>query len=235
MADNQFRYANTVQGICERITTNLNDDESGRTNTQYPLPYIKALVQDSMKLFACLQPTLFAEEVDMTVKATEKGVYTVDDEVCETLVDISAVIDDSGRSVPVQDIDYNMLGKVSMYRSRHAHCCGAANGTSAMYSYARNPRNAEQFRLSPKVLPGTEIKVCATCTNVKQFLDDDDKEIRCEFVKMIPAIQHWVMFTALLTKEPGAEAAAEAHRAAFFDLVPFTIAALQEAQRRRQA
>ena len=232
MSESTFRYANTVNGICERVTTNLNDDEHGRENVQWTREYIKALVQDTLKLFACLNPSLFADEVEFEVGATNKGVYTVDEAVCETLVDITAVIDDSGRSVPVQDSDYSMLSKVAMYPAKSACCRGKQMGTTAMFTYARNPDNPTQFRLTPKVLPGATVKVCATCTNVQQFLDDEDKEIRCEFVKMIPAVQQWVMYVALLTKEPGSEAAAETHRAAFFDLVPWTISAIQNAQSR---
>lgn len=234
MSQTSFRYANTVNGICERITTNLNDDERGRENTRYPQSYLKALVMDTLKLFACLQPALFAEEVEVKVPANAKGVYTLDKEQCETLIDVTGVIDDAGRPVPVQDVEYSVLGKAAMYPSKRNCCSGAANGTSAMYSFARNPGNTDQFRMTPKVLPGTEITVCATCTNVKSFELDPDKEIKCEFVKMIPAVQQWVMYVAIMTKEPGAAADAAAHRAAFFDLVPWTVLAVEAAQRQRQ-
>lgn len=229
-----FRYANTINGICERVTTTLNDDELGRENTHYPAEYIKALVQDTMKLFACLAPELFAAEVELPVTASAKGVYEVDRDLCETLVDITGVIDDAGRPVPVQNVDYELLGKVAMYPPKRAGCCGGQNGTSVMYSFAKNPGNAAQFRLAPKVLPGTALQVCATCTNVKAFTDDPDKTIECEFVKMIPAAMQWVLYVARM-KEPGMVAEAESHRAAFFDLVPWTVQAVFNAQSQRAA
>lgn len=230
MANNDFQYADSVQGICERVLTNLNDDKHGREGTFWSEAYIKALTRDAMNVFACLDLGLFTDTVNIELEHNEKGVYKLPEDECEGLVDVVSVMLDDGRTVPADtDASYSTIRRTAMFPSPCPHCTGGRMGLVPNFSFALDDSNKSQFAISPKILPGSKVTLCVTCTAVKKYTDSDDAEFPSAFKKLIPALHQWVMYTAIMTKEPGSTDLALGHKQTFFDLLPYTMLAFRTA------
>lgn len=230
MPNDDFNYPDSVKGVCQRVLTNLNDDKHGRVGSFWSEDYIKALTRDALNVFACLDLGLFTETVTLELGYDEKGVYKFPEDECEAMVEVINVTLDDGRTVPANtDVKYDVIRRTAMFPSPCPHCTGGKMGLVPQFSLATDPSNKQNFTLSPKILPNTTIKVCVTCTAVNKYAKDEDAELPSAFKKLIPALHQWVMYTALATKEPGSTDLAMMHKQTFFDLLPYTMLAFQQA------
>lgn len=227
MADSEFGYANSLAGICERVTTSLEDDQEGKENNKWSKEFLCALAADAFKMFAAVEPKLFAETVEFPLTMVAKGLHEVPEE-CGKLLSLDTIVDELGRNVSVQPASYDVLSKTSFFAITSPDCRGGKMRSPVAFSFARNPENSREFRISPKIPAGAKLIACATCSNVQKYIDDPDELITCEFARFIPAMHQWLMYVALV-QVSGSEAVAEQHRIAFFDLIPYSLKDMKRA------
>lgn len=210
-----FTYSNTVRGIVERLTYQLNDAESGWENQQWSAQWLTARVLDTFKWFQDLDPSLFAEEVIIELKSGAKQELP---EECEKLIDFDCYLDAKGRDLPVFEADYNDLKASTVYNKLMDSCFYQGCTMSA----AMHPNNPRSFLVDPPVGPGKIVKMRVVCSSVQNFFDDIDTAIECDFAKYITAVVEWVMYEALAMDglNPTTLAIANTHRENFFGLVP---------------
>lgn len=210
-----FQYANTVRGIVQRITYQLNDAETGWENQTWSEAWITARVLDTFKWFQDDDPSLFAQE--QTIQLTSGSKQDLPDS-CENLIDFDCAFTPEGLEVPIFMIDYKDLKASTVYNKLMPKCFS----DSCVYSAAINPLNSRTFLIDPPVPTGKTLSLRINCSDVSTFFDDVDKEINCDIAKYFNAVIEWVMFEALSmdSLNPTTLAIANVHRENFFGLVP---------------
>lgn len=211
----EFTYANTVEGIVQRITYQLSDAQTGYENQAWSREWIMARVLDTFKWFQSDEPNLFAGEQCIELQSGSKQDLPKD---CEKLVDFDCYFDTRGREVPVFEASYSDVKSASVYH-KLMPCCMYDGCTM---SAAMNPSNPRTFLVDPPIPPGKTIEMRVVCSDSQRFFDDPDTLIDCDFAKYITAVVEWVMFEALAMDglNPTTLAIANVHRENFFGLAP---------------
>lgn len=230
MADSDFGYANTLNGVCERVATNLRDDFPGEENEKWCKEYILAHAVDAVKMLAFTDESLFSAAVEFPLEFSDTGKHALPVE-CDKLLSVDSIRDDIGRVVNVQEASFDILAKTSFFTAPCVGCRSGKMGTPVAYSVAKNPKNHRELRINPKVKRGSVVTACATCMQFTPFTEDPDKLIQCDFARLLPALHQWLMFV-MLSSEGGQESVAEQHRITFFDLIPYTVEDLRNGRRR---
>jgi hypothetical protein len=214
MGIEEHEYANSIQGIAERIAFQLGDDDPLDPYSQYPLKWITARLFDTFKWLQGRRPSLFGHVTEVSL--TWDGMaYTLPPE-CERLLEVLSVSVD-GKPLPVFESDYASLKASFLYNSLINDCSG-----SGLYHYAMLPGDSQRLLLTPLVNVGKEVHLMINCSNMKRFFDDPTKELDCEVLKWVNTVIEYVMYQAqsMDTVNGVTQTTADRHRSSFFDLAP---------------
>lgn len=229
MSSDHFQYDNTVRGIVERITYQLNDAEIGYENQSWSEEWITSRVLDTFKWLQSTDPSLFAEEQTITLTSGAKHSLP---EGCQ-LLSFDCYVDRAGNEVPIFMTDYKNIKAAQAYAKLMKACFYSGCAMQA----AVNPKNSREILVDPAIPAGTTLDIRVSCSEVGSYFDDLDKPIECDFAKYITAVVDWVLSQALAmdSLNPALLATAQLHRENFFTTVPYYLRFQEEKKREQEA
>lgn len=214
MDSNGFEYDRTIRGITERIAFQLGDAEPGDEFETYDRDWVTARVYDTFKWLQGRRPNLFADEQTFTLQAGERQDVP---EACDKLIEVLSITRE-GKEYPVNMSDFDTLKHARVYEKLLPSC----TVDLCVFHAAISTIDERSFMVSPPIPPGKEVTVTATCSDMKRFFEDPDKEIDCDVAKWINTVIEYVLFQAYSMEEGNqvSSALADQHRTTFFDLAP---------------
>lgn len=231
----RFEYENTVDGLCERVTSLLNDDESGFENTRYDKGMVRALVCDSFWLLASFNPGLFSEKREIPLTAGEACQNLPDG--CSAVNTFIAIIDKTtGREVPIAEADYNGVVRAGYYpqcvpiNRRRENDPGVLHAIPS-FKVGRQRPDSPSFVITPVPPEGSDLCAVVQCNTVDEFSDPNSDnlelpgQIRSYFAPLMELVRYYL--TSSDVNSPGSAAMAAQHLAAFAQLSRTTVRAVQ--------
>lgn len=200
-----FEYDNTLNGLVERVTTTLGDDEKGHANVTYDYDYLAALACDALVMLAKFDEDLITPiEVEFDIVA-DSCIQRLPAE-CEDFISWLRVEDDNGRKIPIVEGDYELIQRSAGFPQPCRHCRGDVMSVVTSYSIAFNEGSDRVFAFSP-MLPsgsGAGLRLVALCRSVDQFVGDGTKELPGRLRGYALQIQWLVLTLATAKDDPAA-------------------------------
>lgn len=211
MAHEGPQYAQSIRGITERIAFEMGDAEPGLEFQGLDQKWIAARVRDTFKWLAGRRPNLFASEETFALK---KGFKQTLPEGCDSFIEALSV-SVAGKDFPVYASAYSALRAAQAYAKLAPPC-----PDNCVYHAAVSEYSGSEFLLSPP--PEGDATITVMCTNMDKYFDEMDTELDCDAAKWINTVVEYVLYLSHSAdaENPAASAAADQHRATFFDLAP---------------
>ena len=197
----EYSYANTLEGLVERITSTLGDDEAGHDNVTYDADYLGALVCDALVMLTKFDEDLIDPiEVEFDI-TPDVCIQTLPAE-CEDFMSFLQIEDDNGRKVPLVEGDFDLIQRTAGFPQPCRHCRGDVMSPVTTYSYAFSESSDRVFALTP-MLPGSSgasLRMVALCRNVGEFVGDGTKQLPSKIRGYALQIQ-WLVLTLATAKD----------------------------------
>ena len=220
----RYTYDQTVDGLCARVLTRLNDVEPGCEEERWSKELIRSVVCDAFWALSRLNRSLFSRKQKIRLTSGE-ACQTLPDG-CDGAVEFLAVYDETGkRTIPVLEVPYESVRRNAHYpgctHTRRKKRGGPLYGVS-QYQIGRLNADARDFWVSPIPPAGSQLTATVRCTTIDDlFVQGTNPDLPAELRPYFPAVMELVMYTALSMDRDSANqvAMANVHLNTFAQLV----------------
>lgn len=221
-----LRYDTSIDGLCNRIATRLNDTTEGRENHRWSKPFLRSVVCDTLWALSRLNPSLFTKKVELPLVNGE-SCQTIPDE-CSSATELLHVYDkDSRTTIPIEETNYDTVKRSRYYprscplKARRRRSPGGLLPNITAYSIGRNAADSRDLIVSPIPPEGANLCLVVRCTTVDDLFDETaDGNLPSELRAYFPAITELALYMALSMDRDSATllALANGHLNAFTQL-----------------
>lgn len=221
-----LRYDTSIDGLCNRIATRLNDVTEGRENHRWSKPFLRSVVCDALWALSTLNTSLFTKKVEIPLVNGE-SCQTIPD-TCSSATELLHVFDkDSRNTIPIEETDYQTAKRSRYYprtcvhKARRKRVPGGLLPNLSSYSVGRNSRDSRDLIVSPIPPEGANLCIVVRCTTVDDLFDESaDGSLPSELRPYFPAITELALYMALSMDRDSASllALANGHLNAFTQL-----------------
>jgi len=236
----RYTYDTTIDGLCARVLTRLNDTELGCEEERWSKPFIRSVICDAFWALSKLNSTLFSQEVDVKLEPGESCQSLPDD--CSGASEFLKVYDkDAKRTIPVINGDYGQIKRNAHYPACTNKRRGRRGGhlhAVTQYQFGRVNSDAREFFISPIPPAGSNLCVKVRCTDINSLFEDgENPQLPDELRPYFAAMMELVMYTALsMDRDSAAQVAmANLHLNSFVQLTNFSYGAALNAVAQAQS
>ena len=226
----KYSYDTTIDGLCARVLTRLNDIEVGCEEERWSKPFIRSIICDAFWALSKLNTELFSTKVEVPLVNGETCQELPDD--CVGASEFLKVYDkDAKRTIPVINGDYATIRRNGHYPGcTHKRRAGRGGHFHAVtqYQFGRVNSDSRDFVISPIPPAGSNLCVVVRCTDINSLFEDDtNPQLPQELRPYFAAMMELVMYTALSMDRDSAAltAMANLHLNSFVQLTNFSYGA----------